>query len=49
MMVGDLTRKLTGKRVVDGKEQDFEWSYLERINGVRGDSTGQGDMPMEYL
>lgn len=49
MMVGDLTRKFTDKCIVDGKEQEIEWSYLERILGVRGDSTGQGDMPMEYL
>ena len=25
------------------------FSYFERINVVRGDSTGQGDFPMEFL
>ena len=31
----------------DGAKVTF--TYEQRINAVRGDSTGQGDMPMEYL
>jgi hypothetical protein len=31
----------------DGSEVEF--TYADRIVAVRGDSTGQGDMPMEYL
>src|SRR4051812_45649981 len=31
----------------DGSQVEF--TYEQRINAVRGDSTGQGDMPMEYL
>lgn len=26
-----------------------QWTYFERIVAVKGDSTGQGDMPMEFL
>lgn len=31
------------------KGEEVKFTYEERINSVRGDSTGQGDMPMEYL
>jgi hypothetical protein len=31
------------------KDSSGEFTYMQRILGVRGDSTGQGDMPMETL
>lgn len=33
----------------DGTEEAYEGSYFPLINTVRGDSTGMGDFPMEYL
>jgi hypothetical protein len=40
------------KRVPDGggwREVEEEFTYFDRITTVRGDSTGLGDFPMEYL
>lgn len=33
----------------DGSAEDVEGDYFSRITTVRGDSTGLGDFPMEYL
>jgi hypothetical protein len=45
-----LNEKRTEKVVKDnGAEETVEFTYLQRILGVCGDSTGQGDMPMETL
>ena len=45
-----LNAWLAKKRVEAGPDgSQAEFTYEQRINAVRGDSTGQGDMPMEYL
>jgi hypothetical protein len=50
MMLSDLKKPIKATRKKpDGTEEDYEWTLFERIVGVRGDSTGQGDMPMEFL
>jgi hypothetical protein len=33
----------------DGREEDEAFTYFDHISTVRGDSTGLGDFPMEYL
>jgi hypothetical protein len=41
---------LTQKRSETGPDgKQVEFTYESRINAVQGDSTGQGDIPMEYL
>ena len=35
--------------MADGKEVEETFSYFDRITTVRGDSTGIGDFPMEYM
>lgn len=50
LMKADLSQKRKAVRTLpDGTPENYEWCYLDRICGVRGDSTGQGDMPMEFL
>lgn len=50
LMQADLAKKRTGKRIVDGEEEEYEWTYLERIVAVYGDATGgTGDAPNEML
>ena len=48
-VLADLKRPRQGASIVVGREESFEWTYLERILAVNGDSTGKGDMPMEVL
>ncbi len=50
LLIGDLKRKRTRRRKLDdGSIVDEEFDYFGRILGVRGDSTGMGDFPMEFL
>jgi hypothetical protein len=46
LLVADLKRPRTRKNQ-NGVEETFD--YFSRIVGVRGDSTGLGDFPMEFL
>jgi hypothetical protein len=46
LLVADLKRSRT-RTNQNGVEETFD--YFSRIVGVRGDSTGMGDFPMEFL
>lgn len=50
LMLADLKKPIKATRTKDdGSNEEYEWTLFERIVGVKGDSTGQGDMPMEFL
>lgn len=50
LMLADLKQpRKCLKLLPDGTEQEEAFSFFDRITTVRGDSTGIGDFPMEYL
>jgi hypothetical protein len=50
MFMTDLKMERTClKRLPDGSEVEEAFTYFDRIGSVRGDSTGIGDFPTEYL
>lgn len=50
MLMDELkTPRKCKKRLPDGTEVDEEFRFFDRITTVRGDSTGVGDFPMEFL
>lgn len=50
LLIADLKRKRKRrKELPDGQLIEEEFDYFSRIVGVRGDTTGLGDFPMEFL
>lgn len=50
LLLADLKRKRKRKKLIsNGPVVEEELDYFSRIVGVRGDSTGLGDFPMEFL
>ena len=49
LMLTDLKTPRKWLVMRDGREVEETFTFFERINTVRGDSTGKGDFPMEYM
>lgn len=49
LMLTDLKAPRTWLVMRDGEEVEEEFTFFDRIVTVRGDSSGKGDFPMEYM
>ena len=49
MILADLKRSFVWTKMEDEKEVEETFTLFERITTVRGDSTGIGDFPMEFI